>query len=64
MLKIEDISADVVASFLGKGSVNEEKMPDGRWVYMRPQLLPLVERVKDAIAVLKGDAFALGWPKK
>lgn len=65
MLNIENMSADIVASFLGKGWGSEEQTKDGRWVPARPQYVPLRERIRDAFAVLRGkNVFALRWPEK
>lgn len=65
MLNIENLSAEVVASFLGRGWGTEEQTKDGRWVVARPQFVPLRTRIRDAFAVLKGKrVFAVEWPEK
>jgi hypothetical protein len=63
MIDIETLSADVVASFLGKGPAADELTPEGKWVYKRPQSGTLLQRAKDAVAVLKGEALAVKWPQ-
>jgi hypothetical protein len=36
---------------------------NGKWVECRPLVGPLIERLRDAWAVLRGNADAIRWPE-
>lgn len=55
MLKLEDI--------LKMANENKTQI-DGKWVPSRPVKGSFLDRLRDAIAVLKGKADAFKWPEQ